>query len=103
MLRATYRAADFYFKDPDKANEMMAPAFNLTPAEMGEAMKGLKFTTYEEAVDLFGTNENPGRFKQIFETVMQLSVEQGVADAPLTYAERVDASMLVDLFEGHTR
>lgn len=103
MLRATYRAADFYFKDPDKANEIMAPAFNLTPAEMAEAMKGLKFTTYEEAVDLFGTNENPGRFKQIFETVMQLSVEQGVAEAPLTYGERVDASFLVDLFEGHTR
>jgi NitT/TauT family transport system substrate-binding protein len=103
MLRATYRAADFYFKDPDKANELMAPAFNLTPEEMAEAMKGLKFTTYEEALELFGTNEQPGRFKQVFETVMQLNIEQGVADAPLKYEERVDASMLVDLFEGHTR
>lgn len=103
MLRAVYRAADFYFKDPDKANELMAPAFNLTPAEMAEAMKGLKFATYEEAVDLFGTNEKPGRFQQIFETVMQLNIEQGVADAPLKYGERVDASFLTDLFEGHTR
>jgi NitT/TauT family transport system substrate-binding protein len=103
MLRATYRAADYYFKNPDKANELMAPAFNLTPAEMAEAMKGLKFTTYEEALDLFGTNEKPGRFKQVFDTVMQLNIEQGVADAPLKYENQVDASLLVDLFKGHTR
>ncbi len=103
MLRAVYRAADYYFKETDKALEIMAPAFNLTPAEMKEAMAGLKLATYEESVDLFGTNEAPGRFQGIFDTVMQLNVEQGVADEPLKYGNQVDASFLGNLFEGHTR
>ena len=103
MLRAVYRAIDFYFDNPDRAHEIMAPNFNLTTEEMAEAFEGLRFTTYEEALDLFGTPDAPGPFKETFDTVMQLNIEQGVADEALVYEEQVDASLLVDLFEGHTR
>ena len=34
---------------------------------------------------------------------MQLNVEQGVADKLLVYEDHIDASLLVDLFEGHKR
>lgn len=103
MLRAAYRAIDFYFVNPDKAHEIMAPHFNLTPAEMAEAFEGLRFTTYEESIELFGTPDAPGPFKEAFDTVMQLNVEQGVADKLLVYEDHIDASLLVDLFEGHKR
>jgi len=98
FLRAVYRASDFYFEDPDKAHELMAPEFELTKEEMAEAFGGLTFATYDDAVKLFGTNENPGKFKEIFDTVMQLNIEQGVADAPLVYEDQVDASYLVGLY-----
>lgn len=97
FLRAIYRAADYYFENPDKSHELMAPSFNLTPEEMAAAFEGLKFATYDEAVDLFGTNENPGRFKEIFDTVMQLNIEQGVATDTLVYENQVDASFLTGL------
>ena len=44
-----------------------------------------------------------GPFKETFDTVMQLNIEQDVADEALVYEDQVDASLLVDLFEGHTR
>ncbi len=103
MLRAAYRAVDFYFAKPDEAHEIMAPHYNLTTAEMAEAFEGLRFTTYEESLELFGTPESPGSFKEAFDTVMQLNIEQGVADEALQYEEHVDASLLVDLFKGHKR
>ncbi len=103
MLRAVYRAIDFYFANPDKAHEMMAPHFNLTAAEMAEAYEGLRFTTYEESIALFGTPDDPGPFKEVFDTVMQLNIEQGVADKLLVYEDQVDASLLVGLFDGHKR
>ena len=58
----------------------MAPHYNLTTEEMAEAFEGLRFTTYEEAIELFGTPDAPGPFKETFDTVMQLNIEQGVAD-----------------------
>jgi NitT/TauT family transport system substrate-binding protein len=103
FLRAVYRAADYYFENPEKSHELMAPSFTLTTEEMAEAFGGLKFATYEEAVDLFGTNDSPGRFKDIFDTVMQLNIEQGVATDTLVYENQVDATFLVDLYEGHER
>ena len=68
MLRAVYRAIDFYFANPDKAHEIMAPNYNLTTAEMAGAFEGLRFTTYEESVELFGTPGAPGPFKEAFDT-----------------------------------
>ena len=103
MLRANYRAVDFYFANPDKAHEIMAPHYNLTTAEMAEAFEGLRFTTYEESVALFGTPDAPGPFKETFDTVMQLNIEQGVADEALVYEDQVTAALLVDLFKGHKR
>ena len=99
FMRAIYRAADYYFENPDKSHELMAPEFNLTKEEMAEAFEGLTFTTYDEVVELFGTNENPGRFKEIFDTVMQLNIEQGVADEALVYENQVDSSYIIDAFE----
>ena len=103
MLRAAYRAIDFYFENPDRSHEIMAPHYNLTPEEMAEAFEGLRFTTYEQSLALFGTPEAPGPFKETFDTVMQLNIEQGVADEALRYEDQVDASLLGDLFEGHAR
>ena len=34
---------------------------------------------------------------------MQLNIEQGVATDVLVYENQVDASFLVDLYEGHER
>ena len=99
FIRAIYRAADYYFANPDHSHELMAPEFNLTKEEMAEAFEGLTFTTYEEAIELFGTNENPGRFKEIFDTVMQLNIEQGVADEVLVYENQVDASYINAAFD----
>ena len=76
---------------------------NLTAAEMAEAYEGLRFTTYEESIALFGTPDDPGPFKEVFDTVMQLNIEQGVADKLLVYEDQVDASLLVGLFDGHKR
>ena len=103
MLRANYRAVDYYFANPGKAHEIMAPHYNLTTEEMAEAFEGLRFTTYEESLEMFGTPTSPGWFKETFDTVMQLNVEQGVADGLLDYDDQVDASLLVDLFKGHKR
>ena len=60
----------------------------------------MRFTTYEEALELFGTPDAPGPFKETFDTVMQLNIEQGVADEALVYEEQVDASLLVESLRG---
>ena len=103
MLRANYRAIDYYFANPGKAHEIMAPHYKLTTEEMAEAFEGLRFTTYEESLEMFGTPTSPGWFNETFDTVMQLNVEQGVADGLLDYDDQVNASLLVDLFKGHKR
>ncbi|MCZ6721921.1 MAG: ABC transporter substrate-binding protein [Proteobacteria bacterium] len=102
-LRAVYRAIDYFMANPEKAAEFMAPFFNLTPEEILETLEGGPFVSYDEAVVFMGTHGERGTLHDNFDTVMQLNVESGVADALLSSDTKIDNSIITDLFVGHER
>ena len=104
FLRGVYRAIDYANKEPKKFAELVAPNFNLTGPEVEEILAGgVQYTPYEEAVEYLGPAGGTGKLHGIFDTVMQLNLENGAADNKLVATQQIDNSVIQNLFDGKTR
>lgn len=103
FLRGIYRAVDVYNKDPDRFLAAAAPAFDVTPDAMKADLGGVYYTSYEDALDYFGTAEQPGKLKGIFESLNKINVDLDLQDAPLDYAQQIEPGLIKTLFDGKTR
>lgn len=104
FLRGIYRAIDYANKEPKKFAELVAPNFNLTGPEVEDILAGgVKYTPYEEAVEYLGPTGGAGKLHGIFDTIMQLNIENGAADNKLVATQQIDNSVIQNLFDGKTR
>ena len=103
FLRGIYRAIDLYNSDPDKFIAISAPFFDTPPAEMKEALAGVKYTSYEESVAYMPGAGGDGKLKEVFDAFNEINVSLDLQDGPLTYQPYVDGSVITDLFDGHER
>ncbi|MGQ9371293.1 ABC transporter substrate-binding protein [Azospirillum sp. ST 5-10] len=95
FLAGIYRAVAFYQSNPAEFIKLAAPHYNLSEAEVKEIIDtSLVYTPLAEAKALIGAPGQPGRLYGIFDTVMQLNVENGAADAPLPAAGQIDPSVV---------
>lgn len=95
FLSCIYKAVDFIQAEPQKFAEIAAPHYGLTPEEVTEVVTGtLKYNTLAESKAYIGTPDAPGTLYGLFDTVMQLNVENGAADAPLVAAQQIDPSVI---------
>lgn len=104
LLRCTYRAVDFFKKDPAQFAAYAAPHFGLTPEDVtGIIDSSLAYTSYEDAVAYLGTGGATGTLNAIFDQVMKLNLDFGAADVPLVAADEIDNSLLSGLWDGVER
>ena len=103
FLRGIYRAIDYFKTNRADAIKIMAPHFKLSPDEYEELLVNLEYTPYEEAVDYLGTGGQRGKLHDLFDTVMQLNLENGAADVKLDSNQQIDNSIITDLFKDHKR
>src|SRR5262245_54318120 len=103
FLRGIYRAIDYFNANREQAIAIMAPHFKLSPAEYEEVLANLVYTPYEQAVEYMGTSGQRGKLHDLFDTVMQLNIENGAADAKLDSNQQIDNAIITDLFKDHKR
>ena len=103
FLRGIYRAIDMYNSDPDKFIAISAPFFDTPPAEMKEALEGVKYTSYEESLTYLPSSSGKGKLKEVFDAFNEINVALDLQDAPLEYSPYVDGSALEGLFDGFKR
>ena len=102
FLRGIYRAVDVYMHDPDKFINLSAPKFSVPAAVMKEALEGVIYTSYEDAVKFIGSGGNT-ELKEIFDAFNDINIGLKLQDSELTYSDHVDPSTIDGLFDGKTR
>lgn len=103
FLRGIYRAIDLYVADPDKFIAISAPFFDTPPAEMKEALAGVKYTPYEESAAYLPSASGNGKLKEVFDSFNDINIALDLQDAVLEYQPYVDGALMDGLFDGHTR
>jgi NitT/TauT family transport system substrate-binding protein len=91
FLQGIYMAIDFAQKNPDKYAELAAPHFGLKPDEVKEILRtSLAYTPLDEAKAYLGQPGKRGKLHDIFDTVMQLNLENQATDNKLDSNQQID-------------
>lgn len=95
FLGCIYEAVDFIKAEPQKFAEIAAPHFGLTPDEVTEVVEtSLGYNDLAEAKAYMGATGERGTLHEVFETVMQLNLENGAAETELVAEEQIDNSVI---------
>ncbi|WP_206622084.1 ABC transporter substrate-binding protein, partial [Mesorhizobium sp. M7A.F.Ca.MR.176.00.0.0] len=95
FLGCIYEAVDFIKAEPEKFADMASKHFGLTPAEVTDIVNSsLSYTTLAESLAYMGKPGEKGTLHGIFDTVMDLNLENGAADNRLVAADQIDSSAI---------
>jgi NitT/TauT family transport system substrate-binding protein len=93
-----FKAIEYFKTNKADFIKLAAPHFNLKPQEFADSIEGsLVYTSYKDTAAYFGTPAKPGTLFGIFDTVMQLNLENGAADHKLVPAKQIDNSIMASI------
>ena len=99
FLKGVYKAVDYYKTNPADFIKKAAPHFNLSEPDVKDILDtSLIYTDYKMTSDYIGAPGKPGKLNEIFDTVMQLNLENGAAETKLDPAQQIDPSIIPGLF-----
>jgi NitT/TauT family transport system substrate-binding protein len=96
FLRAIYRAVDYFNSNQEKAIPIIAKQFSITPEDFKATLPNFRYTPFEEAVQLIGTDQE-GRVYEVFREAMALNLEFGSADVELHPEDHIDRSIIAEV------
>lgn len=95
FLKCIYKAIDFAAAEPDKYAAMAAPHFQLKPEEVKDTLtSSLAYTSLATAQDYLGKPGARGKLHDIFDTVMQLNLDNKAADNKLDSNQQIDNAVI---------
>ncbi|HEX7108527.1 MAG TPA: ABC transporter substrate-binding protein [Aestuariivirga sp.] len=95
FLKCVYKAVDYSKTEPAKYAELAAAHYGLTAAEVTDILTtSLAYTTLEDAKAYLGKPGGKGTLHDIFDTVMQLNLENGAADNKLDPSQQIDNAVI---------
>jgi NitT/TauT family transport system substrate-binding protein len=98
FLTGIYKAIRLYQSNPDDFIKTAAPRFQLAPADFKASITGtLDYVPFEEALKALGTPEAHGPVYKIFDTVMGLNLENGVATQTIKAEDAIDSSVITKI------
>lgn len=83
LTKAWFKAIDFWKKNPEEGNKIMAKALGLSEEEIADMVKGVRFLGKEENVKMFAdkTGSNPGSIFYLNNLAAKFWKEKGIMDA----------------------
>ena len=95
FLKCIYKAVDYSKAEPDKYAELAAGHFGLTAADVKEILAtSLSYTPLDQSLGYLGKPGERGKLHDIFDTVMELNLENGAAENKLDSNQQIDNSVI---------
>ena len=99
VIRAYYKAVDYWKANPSQANAIMAPHYNSTSADFADLISGLKWPTLAENAAYFGTSSTPGSIYNVANTFSSLFLQTGQIQNKPDMTKAIDGSILQKLIK----
>ena len=98
FLIGIYRAIDYFHRDPAGFMKIVAPLFSLTPAAFKSSIEGrMVYTGLASSQKMLGSPEAPGILYEVYDTMIQLNLENGAANHKLTARHSIDSALIASL------
>lgn len=99
LVRAWYRAVDYYRAHPEEASQIIAPYYRLSAEQYREQVAGLHWPDYEEAADDFGSADKPGGLIEVFDTIAFIKYSNGRIPRKPAASEALEPEILRTLYD----
>jgi len=96
IVKALLRAIDFWKDNPEEANRIMAPHFQLDPAKYAVVLSGVRFADLVRNRQFFGRAQAPGPIFDVARRASEIWLDANVIRVPV----RPDAVISTDFVEG---
>jgi NitT/TauT family transport system substrate-binding protein len=80
IVKAVFRAIEYWKQNPEEANRIMAPHFQLEPAKYAVILSGARFTDLARNQQYFGTTGSPGPIFDVAQRASEIWLEAKVID-----------------------
>lgn len=94
MVKAILRAIEYWKQNPDEANRLMAPHFQVDPEKYAQILTGVRFADLARNRQYFGTPDKPGPIFAVAERASKIWMDAKVIQRPVNPAEIVSADFL---------
>ena len=82
FVNGWFRGLEYWKKNTDEANKIMADGLGLKPEDVEGMLSGLKLADLDENQKYFGTSSKPGQFVDIFDTAGMIWEQEGLVTKP---------------------
>jgi NitT/TauT family transport system substrate-binding protein len=83
IVDAVLKAIDYWKQNPEEANRIMAPHFQLDPAKYALVLSGARFTDLARNREYFGTAKAPGPIFDVARQASEIWLAAGVIGQPV--------------------
>lgn len=97
FMRAWFEAVDYWKKNPDDANKIMAKKLGIPLDDFVAMLGGYKYSDYQDNMKYFGTEAAPGLYWEVFEAANKAWKADKIIDIPGQPSEFTDVSLLREL------
>ena len=80
IVDAVLKAIAYWQKNPEEANKIMAPFFDLDAAKYASILSGVRFTDLARNREYFGTKEKPGPIFEVAKQASDIWLKAGVIE-----------------------
>ena len=97
VMRAWFRAVDYIKSNPDESYQIMAKYYKVSPKDFADMATGLKWPSYQENLEYFGTTTQPGKIYEVANTFGDIFLEQKTINSKPDLNKAIDNSILASL------
>lgn len=97
VIRAYYRAVEYWKNNPEEANEIMGASMGLSGAEFAEQVSLVKFADPQYTLDKFNRNK-PGNVFELSQMASDFYLADGLTQGPVDPESVVDASLIQEIY-----
>jgi len=95
LMRAWFKALDFYKKYPEQASAIIAKYYKITPLEYREQVEGLIWVDYESQI----AHKNRSKLIEAFDVISEVKFINGRISSKPQAKKHIDYSLLETLYE----
>jgi len=98
VMKAWFEALDYWQKNPEEANQIMAKASKLSVEDFKAMTSGVKYFDYKRNVEYFGEKTAQGDIYKYFDAAGDYWLEIGLIKNKSKAAEKIDQSFVAKLY-----
>lgn len=94
VVRAWFKALDYWKSHPEESNEIMAKYYNVSAQEFADLILGVKWPNLQENIQYFGDKEGEGKIFEVANVFASVFLELGSIKSKPDMTKAIDKSII---------